>query len=68
MTAKRDELRIEWRFWTKPLEREARVLLGIDRYTGDATLMFLMRAAENNGPVHSFGSLRGCCNANARKF
>ena len=68
ITLSKTELKIEWQVWLQPLDRKPRIILTVNRFTGDAFEILAMLDKPNQGPEYSFGSREGRCEISERKF
>jgi hypothetical protein len=66
--ATRKELIIEWQVKANPITRRPRVHLTVNRFSGEADLVYLMLQKDGHGPEYLYGSLTGRCEINSRKL
>ncbi|MFN3623366.1 MAG: hypothetical protein ACK4TP_04815 [Hyphomicrobium sp.] len=62
------EVRVEWEIKAKPLDRRPRIVLTVNRFSGEAFEIFAMLEKPNQGPEYAYGSHRGQCGINPRKL
>ena len=62
------DIRLEWDVRMPPLSRRPRVILIVNRFSGEAEEIFAMLKPDNHGPENAYGGRSGQCAIHARKL